>query len=142
MENASKALIIAGGILIAIVLIAAFATSLSTVKKFQISQLSQEEQDELLTFNEQYTKYVGQYVYETEVITLKNKYDNDGLVEVEVEIDGDNPVQDENKYNYNNINWSNSNETRYYKCTKVDYDENTGKIYKIYFTQIKLSADT
>lgn len=73
MENASKALIMASGILLAIVLIAAFINSLSTVNSLQMSQYSEEEQEELIAFNEQYTKYVGQYVYGTEVITIINK---------------------------------------------------------------------
>lgn len=73
MENASKALLMAGGVLIAIVTIAFLVKSLSTVQQFQMSQLSEEEQEQLTAFNEQYTKYVGQYVYGTEVITVINK---------------------------------------------------------------------
>lgn len=73
MENASKALLMAGGVLIAIIIIGALVSSLTTVSDFQMSQLSQEEQEKLIAFNEQYTKYVGQYVYGTEVITVINK---------------------------------------------------------------------
>lgn len=139
MENASKALLMAGGVLIAIVTIAFLVKSLSTVQQFQMSQLSAEEQEQLTAFNEQYTKYVGQYVYGTEVITLQNKYGNDRLVEVDVE--GEQPDVTDNKYNYNSATNSYSNKTRYYKCTKVEYD-NMGKVNKIYFKQINLSAST
>lgn len=124
MENASKALLMAGGVLIAIVTIAFLVKSLSTVQQFQMSQLSAEEQEQLTAFNEQYTKYVGQYVYGTEVITLQNKYFNDELVEVKLEDDSDQPSYD-------------LTDTKYYKCTKVEYD-NMGKVNKIYFKQIKL----
>lgn len=73
MENASKALLMAGGVLMALVIIGALVNSLTTVKSFQMSQLSEEEQEELIAFNEQYTKYLNQYVYGTEVITVINK---------------------------------------------------------------------
>lgn len=73
MENASKALLMAGGVLIAIITIALLVNTFSTVNKFQMSQLSQKEQEELIAFNEQYTKYLNQYVYGTEVITVINK---------------------------------------------------------------------
>ena len=139
MENASKALLIAGGVLIAIVTISLLVTSFSTINKFQMSQLSAQEQERLIAFNEQYTKYAGQYVYGTEVLTLENKYANDGLVEVE--IDGDRPDCNENKYNYDSATNSYSNETRYYKCVSIEYDNTTGRVNKIKFKQIKLEAD-
>ena len=73
MENASKALLMAGGILIAMLIIAVLVRSFTTVSIFQKAKLSEEEQAELVAFNEQYTKYLGQYVYGTEVITVINK---------------------------------------------------------------------
>ena len=77
MENASKALLMAGGILIAMLIIAVLVRSFTTVGIFQKAKLSEEEQAELVAFNEQYTKYLGQYVYGTEVITVINKSLND-----------------------------------------------------------------
>lgn len=77
MENASKALLMAGGILIAMLIIAVLVRSFTTVSIFQKAKLSEEEQAELVAFNEQYTKYLGQYVYGTEVITVINKSLND-----------------------------------------------------------------
>lgn len=130
MENASKALLMAGGVLIAIVTIAFLVKSLSTVQQFQMSQLSAEEQEQLTAFNEQYTKYVGQYVYGTEVITLQNKYSNDKLVKVVLEDYSTPPTYDPEKKSY-------STETKYYRCTKVEYDD-MGKVNKIYFKQINL----
>lgn len=73
MENASKALLMAGGILIAIITIAVLVRSFSSISAFQQSSLTEEEQAQLVAFNEQYTKYLGQYVYGTEVITVINK---------------------------------------------------------------------
>lgn len=77
MENASKALLMAGGILIAVLIIALLVRSFTSVSIFQKAKLSEEEQAQLVAFNEQYTKYLGQYVYGTEVITVINKSLND-----------------------------------------------------------------
>ena len=73
MENASKALLMAGGVLIAIITIALLVRSFGTISMFQKVKLSEEEQAQLIAFNEQYTKYLGQYMYGTEVITVINK---------------------------------------------------------------------
>lgn len=133
MENASKALLMAGGILIALIIIALLLRSFSTISEFKMSQLSQEEQEELIAFNEQYTKYLGQYVYGTEVITLQNKYNDDKKVEVVV--NGEQPTVQDNQFKHDSINNSYSNDTKYYKCIELTYDENTGKVNSITFEQ-------
>lgn len=136
MENASKALLIAGGVLMAIVIIGALVSSLTTVKSFQMSQLSQEEQEKLTAFNEQYTKYLGQYVYGTEVITLQNKYDNDKQVQVKLTEGSENPGLSDAKHTYDDISGTYSNEIKYYKCIDITYDNETGKVNSITFKQI------
>lgn len=73
MENASKALLMAGGVLIAIITIGLLAKTFGVVSLFQKEQLTKEEQEQLVAFNEQYAKYLGKYVYGTEVITVINK---------------------------------------------------------------------
>lgn len=101
MGNASKALLMAGGVLIAIVTIAFLVKSLSTVQQFQMSQLSAEEQEQLTAFNEQYTKYVGQYVYGTEVITVINKSLNNTEypITVNIKFAGEYTYKVKGKYN-------------------------------------------
>lgn len=73
MENASKALMMAGGVLIAVLILVLLVRSFTGVSNFQMSQLTEEEQQQLIAFNEQYSKYLGKYVYGTEVITVINK---------------------------------------------------------------------
>lgn len=136
MENASKALLIAGGVLIALVIIGALVSNLTTVKNFQMSQLSQEEQEELIAFNEQYTKYLNQYVYGTEVITLQNKYSNDKQVKVILEEGSTQPVKIDTKHKYNTVSNKYETEIKYYKCTDITYDQN-GRVNSITFKQIK-----
>lgn len=82
MENASKALVMIGGILIAVLLIALLYKSFFNVRDFQISQLSEEEQKQIAEFNSRYVRLLNEYVYGNEVITLMNKYEDDNLVEV------------------------------------------------------------
>lgn len=138
MENASKALLMAGSILIAIIIIALLVRSFTTVSIFQKAKLTEEEQAQLVAFNEQYTKYLGQYVYGTEVLTVKNKSDDNGKVNVIIE--GETPGKDENKKKYNETTNSYSSETRYYKCTNITYDDSTGRVNSITFKQIETTS--
>lgn len=124
MENASKALLMAGGVLISIIIISLLLKSFTGIKTFQMSQLSEEEQEKLITFNEQYTKYINQYVYGTEVRSLINKYKNDGMVEVlpkTLEATAPTGIGED---------------TKYYKCIEVGYDKLTGRVDSITFTEV------
>lgn len=127
MENASKALLMAGGILIAILIIAVLVRSFTTVSMFQKAKLTEEEQAQLVAFNEQYTKYLGQYVYGTEVRTLMNKYENDKQVKVLPE--GINPPTGVGQ------------DTKYYKCTEIGYDNSTGKVNSITFKEVTINPN-
>ena len=124
MENAAKALMIAAGILIAIVIISVLVSTFSTMSGFQMSKLSEEERQQIIEFNEQYTKYVNQYVYGTEVGSLINKHASDNLVEVIVLPAGAVPPTDVGQ------------DVQYYQCTGVTYDENTGRVNTITFRKI------
>lgn len=73
MENATKALLIAGGVLIAIIILTILVKTYGNIGAFQRQQMSQEEAEQIEEFNKDYTKYDGQYVYGTEVITIINK---------------------------------------------------------------------
>ena len=127
MENASKALLMAGGILIAILIIALLVKSFTSVSTFQKSKLTEEEQAQLVAFNEQYTKYLGQYVYGTEVRTLMNKYENDKQVKVLPE--GINPPTGVGQ------------DTKYYKCKEIGYDNSTGKVNSITFEEVTINSN-
>ena len=125
MENASKALLMAGGILIAIIIIALLVRSFSTISSFQKQKLTEEEQAQLEAFNKQYTKYVGQYVYGTEVRSLMNKCESDkqsGKNYVEVIYDVEPPT-------------GTGQETKYYQCISVQYGNN-GRVTSITFKNV------
>ena len=136
MENASKALLMAGGVLIAILIIALLVNSFTSISSFQKIKLSEEEQEKIVRFNEQYTKYLGQYVYGTEVVTLQNKHQNDE--EVEVIVIGELPDKADSKYDV--IGENKEHNVKYYKCKEIGYDDSTGKVNSITFEQIEMSA--
>ena len=73
MENATKALLMAGAVLIAIIIISLLVRTYGNMGQFQRQQLSVEEAEKLEAYNKEYTKYLNQYVYGTEVITVINK---------------------------------------------------------------------
>lgn len=73
MENASKALLIAGGILLAMLvtgLLILLSNNMSTIGQAQEDKLAAEQ---LAAFNQQYAAYNKKLLYGTEVITVMNK---------------------------------------------------------------------
>ena len=73
MENASKALIMAGGMLIAILLVSLFLYAWGLFSEYQSSQDSLAEIEDTAKFNEQFTAYDRNDVMGYEIISLTNK---------------------------------------------------------------------
>jgi len=73
LENASKALIIAGGILIAILMISLILYARSSVSEYQNSKLELDRVENLAKFNEQFAQYDRKDVTGYEIISLANK---------------------------------------------------------------------
>ena len=133
MENASKALLIAGGVLIAI-LILSVGVYLYTAFSNQSKEYSQIIQDtELQKFNSKFDVYVGRTdITAQEIVSIVNlaqEYNN--LVNVEV-------------YNKSNILQTYINSEMFVKtfldnkfeCLETVYNSTTGKIVKIIFKEI------
>ena len=72
MENASKALIMAGGILIALLVLGALLLMFNNLSDYQKSNSDLTESGQLATFNEQFTQYERDDLTGTEVISLAN----------------------------------------------------------------------
>ena len=79
MENATKALLIAGGVLIAIIIISLLIRTYGNISFFHREQISSEEAERIESYNKEYTKYLNKYVYGTEVITAINKTINNNI---------------------------------------------------------------
>ncbi len=171
MENASKALLIAGGVLIAIIIITLLVKTYGNIGAFQKQQLTEEEAAQLAKFNSEYTKYQNQYVYGTEVITVINKtlnYQAKQEAEIKVEIWLENPYtykiknkeyttkriilqKDGEKYEFLDFTKNNTNHTnadiediknRAFQCTGIDYDDNTGRVNYIKFEEKMYNGGT
>ena len=145
MENASKALLMAAEVLIAMMIV-----SLGVYVFYTYSQTSREIHDkkaeqQLVEFNAKYTKYVDQTTLTiSDVRTIANyaKKDKENLVDsekIEVMFEGSNVV------NKTETEWdaqiqsqvgdirNGNTELRKYKCIEPEYTEN-GRVKKIKIT--------
>ena len=145
MENASKALLMAAEVLIAMMIV-----SLGVYVFYTYSQTSREIHDkkaeqQLVEFNAKYTKYVDQTtltIYDVRTIANYAKKDNENLVDsekIEVMFEGSNVV------NKTETEWdaqiqsqvgdirNGKTELRKYKCIEPEYTEN-GRVKKIKIT--------
>ena len=81
MENASKALLIAGGILLAMIILSLIVLVDSSISDMRRTQVNQQLSDELNAFNAQYEAYNKKIMYGTDVISVINKAaDNNTLM--------------------------------------------------------------
>ena len=147
MENASKALLIAGGVLIAIILITVLVRTYGNISIFQRQQLTEDEIEKIAEENKEYLKYLNQYVYGTEVISIINKVadfqertgeDFNILITFSsgtIAIKGD----ESNKYyfldQYQNNEKLQGIKSKYFLCTSIGYDNSTGRINRIEFIE-------
>lgn len=83
MENSSHALLIAGGILIAVMTLSIFAMLFHNLAKIGEAQALKAEAQELKEWNQQWEAYNKEYLYPLEIITLVNKAKN---IDYEVKI--------------------------------------------------------
>lgn len=73
MENASKALLIAGGILLAILILSALVFMFSSVKDFSSTQEAKTLAQQTAKFNAEYDAYNKTVMYGTDIMTVVNK---------------------------------------------------------------------
>ena len=76
MENASKALIMAGGILIALLVIGALVLMFNQLSYYQRTETDSEKTQQLADFNKEYLKYTYDDIKGYELISLVNKVIN------------------------------------------------------------------
>lgn len=73
MENAAKALLIAGGVLLAIITISLFVYMITATSRMAQAQDEKTALEQLVAFNNQYEAYNKRVMYGTDVITVVNK---------------------------------------------------------------------
>lgn len=130
MENATKALLIAGGVLIAIIIITMFIMMFNRLSNIQNEQEEQQKIEQLAAFNAQFEAYNKKAMYGTDVITLINK-----VVENNKIYSGNTDYQITITLN-DTVMTSSSTlvgtdyEQSIYQCTKVEYNA-LGRISRI-----------
>ncbi len=88
MENASKALLMAGGLLIAMITISIFYYMFSQISEFRNVTSEDTSETALLAFNQGFESYNKKLMYGTDVISVLNKaIDNNRTYDVESEYD-------------------------------------------------------
>ena len=115
MENASKALIMAGGVLIALIIIGILVAFFNNLSDWQKINQSSEEVEQITEFNKQYDVY-ARNVYGSELLSIANKIDdynkresnNKGYTKIELEVqityDMDKDFFKKNIYNASSLN--------------------------------------
>ena len=163
MENASKALIIAGGILLAIITLSILVYSYNNITIYQDEKEKNELQEQITKYNAEYEGYNKKVMYGTDVISVLNKAisnnetkkvsnGNEYFVNVTVDvknIQGLNKkkylISSENNYIKENIcKYSSDPDSIFAKfkmsifmCEGIEYN-NTGRIKNIKFKQIEV----
>lgn len=147
MENATKAMLIAAGVLIGIMIISLGVALFAELDTYVQSSQEQIRFNEQNSFNAKFTKYIRNDLTIQDIITaanLANENNNSynateaergdqGSLYVAVYLGGTAIESDIQHRIFDLLN--NNNKT--YKCesTDVKYSEKTGRVYKIYFEE-------
>ncbi len=90
MENASKALLIAGGILLGMLTLGLLATMFNNISTMQNAKADKKITEEIAAWNSEWEAYNKSYLYGTEVLTVINKAQQnnyeDNLYKVKIEV--------------------------------------------------------
>lgn len=192
MENASKALAIAGGILIAVMILVALVSMVQNSSQYSKSVEEQKKIEQITKFNKEYESYQKKLMRGTDVITvinkannnnIKNVYDVYGNIENEeakittkIEIkygdiegtdndgnkiiimkNGKYTIGNYNKDKYNTFNDNNKDtkiydeminnadalkafKRRFFKCTGINYNNNTGLVNELSFEEVDVGS--
>ena len=141
MENVSKALLIAGGILIAIIIISLFLSMYNRVSSIAKTEEEKKEIEQIQEFNAGYEAFDKSIMYGVDVITLFNKIDNNNHInprnQIILKLDGDvvNSIVVDKKNAFVNGTTIVDFDKKLFKCTGIDYDDKTGKVNQICIEQ-------
>ena len=137
MENASKALLIAGGILLALMTLSLVIYMSTSTTRIVQAQNEKKVAKELQSFNESYEAYNKRLMYGTDVITVYNKaadYNKKGESFISIK------VYDKNG-NEISISYEKEFKNKVFECVDaaIEYDDETGKISQMIFREKEVS---
>lgn len=146
MENASQALIIAGGILLAILVLSLLVLMFSNLNTIGTAQAEQQAAERLAEWNAEWEAYNKQVLYGAEVLTVINKAqqnniecDNDTEHTVEIKVLENSITRTEIEANgsVRDKDYIQGHKTSIFKCTKMEISPETGKIKWIEFEFVR-----
>lgn len=124
MDNASKALLMVGGVLIALLTLSLLVVMFGNINIMADAQEKKRETQELQKWNAEWESYNKRIMYGSDVLTIVNKaadinnqYMEQPEYQIKVKIEGIdmNKELEENKLSI-------------FECTKITYSENTGRV--------------
>lgn len=149
MENASKALLMAGGILIALLVIGALVLLFSNLQDYQMKNDASMEQSEIADFNNQFEPYNKKNLTLMELKSVYNKIISNNEKHPEYRIDS-NVIKSPGaltkngnsifEYYLYNTNFKNIDEAhkqkKVFECIKIEYGGKGGRISVINFKDV------
>ena len=155
MENATKALIIAGGMLIAMLIVGLLTWGYTQIRSLQQENVTEEERQQVVEFNERFEAYNKKVVRGYQMISLSNLvYDTNtryteevGYTPVTIIVDGlsDQNATGEDLVNYiqtyydtMSSNQKNALKQLYFECTGVEYDNRNSRVVKMTFRRVNV----
>ena len=130
MDNAANALMMAGGILIAILVISLFMYMLSSAKILPAEEVNQDEVDRLSRWNAEWEAYNKKLLYGAEVLTVINKaeqnnndYGNADNYKVTITVLNGSTQMTKDQIEKNAI----------YECVEINENDKTGRVNKMVF---------
>lgn len=146
MENASHALLIAGGILLAILIITMLVYMLGNINEFKKAEAEEKEIEYLAAWNSEWQSYNKSLLYGAEVLSVVNKaqqnnreYENNEKYTVEIKIIENNRTVAEIKQDGTITNkiYIEKRKTNIFRCKKMQISQETGRIKWIEFEYVE-----
>lgn len=155
MENATKALIIAGGMLIAMLIVGLLTWGYTQLRSLQQAKTTEEERQQIVDFNERFEAYNKKVVRGYQMISLSNLvYDTNtryteevGYTPVIIIVNGLSSEEATNEdlvnyiqnyYDTMTTNEKNALKQLYFECTGVEYDSRNSRVVKMTFKRVNV----
>ena len=133
MDNATKAILISGGILLALVTLSLMVAMFGNIQRMEEAKDSKEVQAEINNWNAEWEAYNKKVMYGSDVLTVVNK-----AAQVNHEF-GDNSPYHVTIY-VNGIDMNTElveNKLSIFRCEEIHYNENTGYVDSMTFKFIR-----
>lgn len=136
MENATQALLIAGGVLIAILTVALLIYMFNNATTMELINAEKKDLERLAAWNQEWEVYNVSLLRGTEVLTVINKAEQNNIdnnnnpkytVEVFAQINDEITTKSYIEANKSSI---------YFRCKEMEYSNETGRINKIVFVSV------